>query len=132
MTSRTSLLDQCLAIRNLLALSDHYLEQVVNLRQERIESTRLPDLSEAQSKSLEDQYDMDITSTHVQYCDANVLRKELMKVVFDTYSIDQSYWCQFKHLLTVQEALKEIADATGSESDRDRFYRFTKDLYTWL
>lgn len=139
MTSRTPLLDQLLAIRNLLALNDHELEQIVNLKQEQVESAGLPSVTSqdtlakvADTKTLYDSYTKDIDATIRQYADHYQLRKELQRALFDQYSIDLSYRCQFKHRLTVHEALKEIADATSSPADRERYYLFTKDLYLWI
>lgn len=130
MTSRTPLLDQLLAIRNLLALGDHELEQIVNLEQEQIEGLKLTAEGDPlPDDALSDSYDQDIAKTVVQYHDHYQLRKELQRSVFDSYNIDLEYRCQFKHRLTVHEALKEIADATGSSDDRWRYYLFTKDLY---
>lgn len=132
MTSRTPLLDQLLAIRNLLALGDHELEQIVNLRQEQAESEGLAPSKSSVSLSAEalyDSYTKDINATIRQYTDHYALRKELQRSVFDAYNIDLEYRCQFKHRLTVHEALKEIADATGSQADWDRYFLFTKDLY---
>lgn len=133
MTSRTPLLDQLLAIRNLLALNDHELEQIVNLRQEQTESATLSTADGPISpEALASSYDQDIAKTVVQYHDHYTLRKELQRALFDQYSIDLSYRCQFKHRLTIHEALKEIADATGSSDDRERYFLFTKDLYLWI
>lgn len=139
MTSRTPLLDQLLAIRNLLALNDHELEQIVNLRQEQSEAAGLTSLhpqdTHAQTLSAEalfDSYTKDINATVSQYHDHYALRKELQRSLFDQYSIDLSYRCQFKHRLTVHEALKEIADATNRSDDRERYYLFTNDLYLWI
>jgi hypothetical protein len=136
MTSRTPLLDQLLAIRNLLALGDHELEQIVNLNQEKSEAASLTPVS-AQDTTLDQNafmssYDQDITKTVLQYHDHYALRKELQRALFDSYDIDLSYRCQFKHRLTVHEALKEIADATDNPSDRERYYLFTNDLYLWI
>lgn len=135
MTSRTPLLDQLLAIRNLLALGDHELEQIVNLRQEQAESEGLAPSKSSVSLSAEalyDSYTKDINATIRQYADHYALRKELQRSVFDAYNIDLEYRCQFKHRLTVHEALKEIADATSSPEDRERYRLFTKDLYLWI
>ena len=139
MTSRTPLLDQLLAIRNLLALNDHELEQIVNLRQEQQEGASLsvPTTQDTLTPTLDadalyDSYTKDINATIRQYNDHYQLRKELQRALFDSYDIDLSYRCQFKHRLTVHEALKEIADATSSPEDRERYYLFTKDLYLWL
>lgn len=139
MTSRTPLLDQLLAIRNLLALNDHELEQIVNLRQEQQEGASLsvPTTQDTLTPTLDadalyDSYTKDINATIKQYNDHYQLRKELQRVLFDSYDIDLSYRCQFKHRLTVHEALKEIADATSSPEDRERYYLFTNDLYLWL
>ena len=139
MTSRTPLLDQLLAIRNLLALNDHELEQIVNLKQEQQEGTSLsvtttqdtlaPTLD---ANALYDSYTKDINATIRQYNDHYALRKELQRSLFTSYNIDLSYRCQFKHRLTIHEALKEIADATGSSDDWERYYLFTNDLYLWL
>lgn len=132
MTSRTPLLDQLLAIRNLLALNDHELEQIVNLKQEQAESEGLAPSSSSVSLSadqLYDSYTKDINATIRQYNDHYQLRKELQRSLFDAYHIDLEYWCQFKHRLTVHEALKEIADATSDSADWDRYRLFTKDLY---
>lgn len=128
-TSRTPILDQCLAIRNLLALSDHELEQIINLKQEKEESLHLPDLSSEEREALSAQYDNDIQETHLQYESHYTLRKQLQSSLFTQYDIDLSYRCQFKHKLTIQESLKEIADATQDPQDRSRFHAFTKDLY---
>lgn len=139
MTSRTPLLDQLLAIRNLLALNDHELEQIVNLKQEQQEGASLsvPTAQDTNTPTLDadalyDSYTKDINATIRQYNDHYALRKELQRSLFDQYSIDLSYWCQFKHRLTIHEALKEIADATNSQSDRDRYRLFTKELYLWI
>ena len=139
MTSRTPLLDQLLAIRNLLALNDHELEQIVNLRQEQQEGASLsvPTTQDTLTPTLDadalyDSYTKDINATIRQYNDHYQLRKELQRTLFDSYDIDLSYRCQFKHRLTVHEALKEIADATSSSDDRERYYLFTKDLYLWI
>ena len=133
MTSRTPLLDQILAIRNLLALGDHELEQIVNLKQEQIEASKITAEGDSISlDSLHSSYDVDIAKTVLQYHDHYALRKELQRSLFDQYSIDLSYRCQFKHRLTVHEALKEIADATNRPDDRDRYRLFTKDLYLWI
>lgn len=139
MTSRTPLLDQLLAIRNLLALNDHELEQIVNLRQEQQEGASLsvPTTQDTLTPTLDadalyDSYTKDINATIRQYNDHYQLRKELQRALFDSYDIDLSYRCQFKHRLTVHEALKEIADATSSPDDRERYYLFTNDLYLWL
>lgn len=135
MTSRTPLLDQLLAIRNLLALGDHELEQIVNIKQEQAESEGLAPSSSSVSLSadaLYDSYTKDINATIRQYNDHYQLRKELQRALFDSYDIDLSYRCQFKHRLTVHEALKEIADATNRSDDRERYYLFTKDLYLWI
>lgn len=133
MTSRTPLLDQLLAIRNLLALGDHELEQIVNLEQEQIEGLKLTAEGDPlPADALSSSYEADIAKTVVQYHDHYTLRKELQRALFDQYSIDLSYRCQFKHRLTVHEALKEIADATGSSDDWGRYRLFTKDLYLWL
>lgn len=139
MTSRTPLLDQLLAIRNLLALNDHELEQIVNLRQEQQEGASLsvPTTQDTLTPTLDadalyDSYTKDINATIRQYNDHYQLRKELQRALFDSYDIDLSYRCQFKHRLTIHEALKEIADATNSPSDRERYYLFTNDLYLWL
>ena len=139
MTSRTPLLDQLLAIRNLLALNDHELEQIVNLRQEQQEGAILsvPTTQDTLAPTLDtdalyDSYTKDINATIRQYHDHYALRKELQRSLFTSYNIDLSYWCQFKHRLTVHEALKEIADATNSPSDRERYYLFTNDLYLWI
>ena len=130
MTSRTPLLDQLLAIRNLLALGDHELEQIVNLRQEQIEGSAIAAEGDPlPADALFDSYSQDIAKTVVQYHDHYALRKELQRSLFTSYNIDLSYRCQFKHRLTVHEALKEIADATSSSDDRERYYLFTKDLY---
>lgn len=136
MTSRTPLLDQLLAIRNLLALNDHELEQIVNLRQEKSEAASLTPVS-TQDTTLDQNafmssYDQDIAKTVLQYHDHYALRKELQRSLFDSYHIDLSYRCQFKHRLTVHEALKEIADATNRSDDRERYYLFTNDLYLWI
>lgn len=139
MTSRTPLLDQLLAIRNLLALNDHELEQIVNLRQEQQEGASLsvPTTQDTLTPTLDadalyDSYTKDINATIRQYNDHYQLRKELQRALFDSYDIDLSYRCQFKHRLTVHEALKEIADATSSPEDRERYYLFTNDLYLWI
>ena len=133
MTSRTPLLDQLLAIRNLLALGDHELEQIVNLKQEQIEASRITAEGDPlPADALFDSYSQDIAKTVLQYHDHYALRKELQRSLFDQYSIDLSYRCQFKHRLTVHEALKEIADATNRPDDRDRYRLFTKDLYLWI
>lgn len=139
MTSRTPLLDQLLAIRNLLALNDHELEQVVNLNQEKSEAASLTPVSaqDTNTPTLDQNtfmssYDQDIAKTVLQYHDHYQLRKELQRALFDQYSIDLSYWCQFKHRLTVHEALKEIADATNRSDDWERYRLFTKDLYLWI
>lgn len=133
MTSRTPLLDQLLAIRNLLALNDHELEQIVNLEQEQMEGLKIAAEGDPISpEALASSYEADIAKTVVQYHDHYVLRKELQRALFDQYSIDLSYRCQFKHRLTVHEALKEIADATNRSDDRDRYRLFTKDLYLWI
>lgn len=131
-TSRTPILDQCLAIRNLLALNDHELEQTVNLLQEKEEALSVVFKSERDHQIVEDSYTNDLDSTAKQYLDHYLLRKELQRSLFDSYNIDPTYWCQFKHRLTVQEALKEIADATQSSEDRFRFNSFTQDLYLWI
>lgn len=133
MTSRTPLLDQLLAIRNLLALNDHELEQIVNLEQEQIEGLKLTAEGDPlPADALSASYEADIAKTVVQYHDHYTLRKELQRALFDQYHIDLSYRCQFKHRLTVHEALKEIADATGSSDDWGRYRLFTKDLYLWI
>ena len=139
MTSRTPLLDQLLAIRNLLALNDHELEQIVNLKQEKSEAAGLTPVSaqDTNTPTLDQNafmssYDQDIAKTVLQYHEHYQLRKELQRSVFDAYNIDLSYRCQFKHRLTVHEVLKEIADATNSQSDRERYRLFTKDLYLWI
>lgn len=139
MTSRTPLLDQLLAIRNLLALNDHELEQIVNLRQEQQEGASLsvPTTQDTLTPTLDadalyDSYTKDINATIRQYNDHYQLRKELQRSLFTSYNIDLSYRCQFKHRLTVHEALKEIADATNSQADRERYYLFTNDLYLWI
>ena len=133
MTSRTPLLDQLLAIRNLLALNDHELEQIINLKQEQIEGSRIAAEGDPVSPdALSDSYSQDIAKTVLQYHDHYQLRKELQRSLFTSYNIDLSYRCQFKHRLTVHEALKEIADATNNQADRDRYYLFTKDLYLWI
>lgn len=133
MTSRTPLLDQLLAIRNLLALGDHELEQIVNLRQEQIEGSQLTAEGDSlPADALFDSYDQDVAKTVLQYHDHYALRKKLQRSLFDQYHIDLSYWCQFKHRLTVHEALKEIADATNRSEDRERYYLFTNDLYLWI
>lgn len=133
MTSRTPLLDQLLAIRNLLALGDHELEQIVNLKQEQIEGSKLSSEDAVLSPDqLSDSYERDIAKTVLQYHDHYALRKELQRSLFTSYNIDLSYWCQFKHRLTIHEALKEIADATQSPSDWERYYLFTNDLYLWI
>lgn len=139
MTSRTPLLDQLLAIRNLLALNDHELEQIVNLNQEKSEAASLTPVStqDTNTPALDQNafmssYDQDIAKTVLQYHDHYQLRKELQRSLFDQYSIDLQYWCQFKHRLTVHEALKEIADATNRSEDRERYYLFTNDLYLWI
>ena len=133
MTSRTPLLDQLLAIRNLLALGDHELEQIVNLKQEQIEASKITaERDPISPDSLHSSYDVDIAKTVLQYHDHYALRKELQRSLFDQYSIDLSYRCQFKHRLTVHEALKEIADSTNRSDDRDRYRLFTKDLYLWI
>ena len=133
MTSRTPLLDQLLAIRNLLALGDHELEQIVNLRQEQIEGSAIAAEGDPlPADALFDSYSQDIAKTAVQYHDHYALRKELQRSLFTSYNIDLSYRCQFKHRLTVHEALKEIADATSSSDDRERYRLFTKDLYLWI
>lgn len=139
MTSRTPLLDQLLAIRNLLALGDHELEQIVNLKQEQQEGVSLsvPTTQDTLAPTLDtdalyDSYTKDINATIKQYHEHYQLRKELQRSLFDTYNIDLSYRCQFKHRLTVHEALKEIADATGNSSDRERYFLFTNDLYLWI
>lgn len=133
MTSRTPLLDQLLAIRNLLALGDHELEQIVNLKQEQIEGSAIAAEGDPlPADALFDSYSQDIAKTAVQYHEHYQLRKELQRALFDQYSIDLSYRCQFKHRLTVHEALKEIADATNRSDDRDRYQLFTKDLYLWI
>ena len=136
MTSRTPLLDQLLAIRNLLALGDHELEQIVNLNQEKSEAASLTPVSTQDTlaptlnqNAFMSSYDQDIAKTVLQYHDHYALRKELQRALFDSYHIDLSYRCQFKHRLTVHEALKEIADATSDSADRERYYLFTKDLY---
>ena len=136
MTSRTPLLDQLLAIRNLLALNDHELEQIVNLNQEKSEAASLTPVSaqDVNTPTLDQNafmssYDQDIAKTVLQYHDHYALRKELQRALFDSYNIDLSYRCQFKHRLTVHEALKEIADATNTQADWDRYRLFTKDLY---
>lgn len=130
MTSRTPLLDQLLAIRNLLALGDHELEQIVNLRQEQIEGSAIAAEGDPlPADALSSSYEADIAKTVLQYHDHYALRKELQRSLFTSYNIDLSYRCQFKHRLTVHEALKEIADATSSSDDRERYYLFTKDLY---
>lgn len=128
-TSRTPILDQVLAIRNLLALSDHELEELINLQQEKTESSSLTYESERERQIVEDSYDLDIDATMNQYRDHYHLRKELQRALFDAYDVDHKYWCQFKHRLTVQEALKEIADATNNQDDWYRFSTFTQDLY---
>lgn len=128
-TSRTPILDQVLAIRNLLALNDHELEELINLQQEKTEAMNLTYESERERQIVEDSYTLDIGSTFSQYRDHYHLRKELQRSLFDAYDIDHSYWCQFKHRLTVQEALKEIADATNDQADWYRFNTFTQDLY---
>lgn len=133
MTSRTPLLDQLLAIRNLLALNDHELEQMVNLKEEQNAASRIAAEGDPISPdALCDSYTRDIGRTAVQYHEHYTLRKELQRSLFDSYNIDLSYRCQFKHRLTVHEALKEIADATNSPSDRERYYLFTNDLYLWI
>ena len=133
MTSRTPLLDQLLAIRNLLALGDHELEQIVNIKQEQIEGSKLSSEDAVLSPDqLSDSYERDIAKTVLQYYDHYTLRKELQRALFDSYDIDLSYRCQFKHRLTIHEALKEIADATNSQADRERYYLFTNDLYLWI
>lgn len=133
MTSRTPLLDQLLAIRNLLALNDHELEQIVNLKEEQNAASRIAAEGDPISPdALCDSYTRDIAKTVVQYHEHYALRKELQRALFDQYHIDLSYWCQFKHRLTVHEALKEIADATNNQADRERYYLFTKDLYLWI
>lgn len=133
MTSRTPLLDQLLAIRNLLALGDHELEQIVNLRQEQIEGSAISAEGDPlPADALFDSYSQDIAKTAVQYHYHYALRKELQRSLFTSYNIDLSYRCQFKHRLTVHEALKEIADATNRSDDRDRYRLFTKDLYLWI
>lgn len=133
MTSRTPLLDQLLAIRNLLALGDHELEQMVNLKEEQNAASRISSSDDsATQEALSDSYTRDIGRTAVQYHEHYQLRKELQRALFDQYSIDLSYRCQFKHRLTVHEALKEIADATSDSADRERYYLFTKDLYLWI
>lgn len=139
MTSRTPLLDQLLAIRNLLALNDHELEQIVNLKQEQQEGASLsvPTTQDTLAPTLDadalyDSYTKDINATIRQYNDHYTLRKELQRALFDSYHIDLSYRCQFKHRLTIHEALKEIADATSDSADRERYRLFTKDLYLWI
>lgn len=133
MTSRTPLLDQLLAIRNLLALGDHELEQMVNLKEEQNAASRIAAEGDPISPdALCDSYTRDIGRTAVQYHDHYALRKELQRSLFDQYHIDLSYRCQFKHRLTVHEALKEIADATNRSDDRERYYLFTNDLYLWI
>lgn len=137
-TSRTPILDQVLAIRNLLALSDHELEEISNLHQEKREAQDLPDLTEEEAKALEESYNTEISWTADSYRANYLLRKELQSALFTQYNIDLKYRCQFKHKLTVQEALKEIADVTNDPSDRARFDAFTSSLYlrlgkiTWL
>ena len=133
MTSRTPLLDQLLAIRNLLALGDHELEQMVNLKEEQNAASRIAAEGDPISPdALRDSYTRDIGRTAVQYHDHYTLRKELQRSLFDSYNIDLSYWCQFKHRLTIHEALKEVADATNRSEDRERYYLFTNDLYLWI
>lgn len=139
MTSRTPLLDQLLAIRNLLALNDHELEQIVNLNQEKSEAASLTSLPTQDmlaptldQNAFMSSYDQDIAKTVLQYHDHYALRKELQRSLFTSYNIDLSYRCQFKHRLTVHEALKEIADATNRSDDRERYYLFTNDLYLWI
>lgn len=116
----------------MLALNDHELEQLINLQQEKTEALNLTYESERERQTVEDSYTLDIGSTFSQYRDHYKLRKELQRSLFDAYNIDHSYWCQFKHRLTVQEALKEIADATNDQEDRYRFNTFTQDLYLWI
>lgn len=132
MTSRTPILDQVLAIRNLLALNDHELEEIINVQQEKTEAMNLSFETERERKALEDSYTLDMDLTMKQYCNHYNLRKELQSELFKQYDIDMKYRCQFKHKLTIQEALKEIADATKSPEDRSRFQVFTKDLYIWI
>lgn len=129
MTSRTPILDQCLAIRNLLALSDHELEEIINLQQEELEGLHLPNLTEEEYKDLKDSYTSEISATLLSYRDNYNLRKELQMALFKQYNIDMKYWCQFKHKLTIQEALKEVADATNDQEDWSRFDTFTQSLY---
>lgn len=59
-TSRTPILDQILAIRNLLAVNDHQLEEMINIQQEKLEALRIPDLTEEEIKALEDSYTTEI------------------------------------------------------------------------
>lgn len=59
-TSRTPILDQILAIRNLLALNDHELEQIINLQQEKTEALNLTYESPTERQIIEDSYTIDI------------------------------------------------------------------------
>ena len=132
MSSRTPMLDQCLAMRNLLALNDHQLERLVNLDQEYIEATDLPGLSYEEFSSISESYNSDIQHALDSYTQTYNLRKSLQSDFFKKYNIDLTHRCEFKHSLTIHEALKEIYDATKDPNDYQRYINFTHNFYLRL
>lgn len=132
MSSRTPMLDQCLAMRNLLALNDHQLERLVNLDQEYVEATDLPGLSYEEFSSISESYNSDIQHALDSYTQTYNLRKSLQSDFFKKYNIDLTHRCEFKHSLTIHEALKEIYDATKDPNDYQRYINFTHNFYLRL
>ena len=132
MSSRTPILDQCLAMRNLLALNDHQLEKLVNLDQEHSEAAGLTNITPNEFEALSDSYNQDIQDLLDSYTYTYNLRKSIQSDFFKKYNIDLTHRCEFKHSLTAHESLKEIYDATKDPNDYQRYIDFTHHFYTRL
>lgn len=113
-TSRNAALDYLLSIGNLIALADHKEEQIMNLLEEHDNVPSLENISEDEIKTLQENIRLEIVQTSKERDELYKLRKELQRNFFDTYNIDQDYWCQFKHYAVALISAEECRNAHTS------------------
>lgn len=131
-TSRNAALDYLLAIGNLIALADHKEEQIMNLLEEHDNVPTLPDIEPDEIKTLQENIRLEIVQTSKERDELYKLRKEMQRNFFDTYKIDQDYWCQFKHYAAALTAAEECRNAHPSFQSDTALTKLRKLVYQFL
>lgn len=131
-TSRNAALDYLLAIGNLIALADHKEEQIMNLLEEHDNVPFLQDIEPDEITSLQENIRLEIVQTSKERDELYKLRKDMQRNFFDTYKIDQDYWCQFKHYAAALTAAEECRNAHNSFQSDLIVTKLRKLVYQFL